>query len=186
MYYYPNRPTLIPPDKTYIDQLENSGLWIAERKWNGDNVLINTDTMEFWNRYKQRHRFVPSPDMREILSKWPKGALINAELMNYQTKSIKNTIIVHCIMIWNGKPLIGKTWGDSRKIIEDHIGMGPNVKVSETFQTGFWDLFQSADGVEIEGIILKQPAGKLVFSATPIKDVSFMYKIRKPCKKYQF
>lgn len=186
IYWYPNRPILIPPDKSYIDNLESSGLWIAERKWNGDNILIDTDTMQFWNRHKARHRFVPNEEMRSILDKWPKHAVVNAELMNYKTKITKNTILVHCVMVWNGQPLIGKTWGDSRKIIEDHIGTGPSVKVSEIFRTGFWDLFQSADGVEIEGMVLKQPSGKLKFSTTPVEDVPWMLKVRKPCKKYQF
>jgi len=186
IYFYPNRPVLIPPDKTYIDNLESSGLWIAERKWNGDNVLIDTNTMEFWNRRKERHRFIPNDVMKDTLNKWPKNAMVNAELMYYRTKEIKNIIHVHCVMVWNGQPLIGKTWGDSRKIIEDHIGMGPTVKASEIFKSGFWDLFQAADGTIIEGIILKQPAGKLVFSTTPINDVGWMYKVRKPCKKYHF
>jgi hypothetical protein len=185
IYYYPNRPTLIPPDKDYINSLESSGKYIAERKWNGDNVLINTDTLEFWNRTKERHRYVPDEAMKEELSKWPKHAVINAELMNYRTKDTKNIIIVHCIMVWKGKPLLGKTWGDSREILEQ-CPQGKNVQVSQLYKVGFWDLFQAADGVTVEGIILKQPAGKLVFSTTPIQDVSWMLKVRKPCKKYSF
>jgi hypothetical protein len=186
LYYYPNRPMLIPPNQTFIQKLEDSGQYVGELKWNGDNVLIDTNTMEFWNRYKERHQFIPNEVMREELSKWPKRAVVNAELMHYRTKDIKNTIIVHCIMVWNGHPLIGKTWGDSRKIIEDYFQSGPCVQVSETFQTGFWERFQQTDGTTIEGIILKRLTGKLVFSTTPVKDVSYMFKIRKPSKKYPF
>lgn len=185
IYYFPNRPTLIPPDKSYLDNLESTGKYIAEKKWNGDNILIDTDTMQVWNRKKERHRFVPSPAMQAELDQWPKGMVINAELMQYRTKEIKDIIIVHCIMVNKGKPLIGKTWGDSRKLLEK-MPAGKHVQISPVYKSGFWDLFQTADGVVIEGIILKQPAGKLVFSATPINDVSWMYKIRKPSKKYQF
>jgi hypothetical protein len=186
IYYYPNRPVLIPPDKAYIDNLESSGQYVGEFKWNGDNTLLDTNKpTEFWNRYKERHRFVPNEIMREELSKWPKDMVINAELMNYRTKEIKNTLIVHCVMVWNGQPLIGKTWGDSRKILDDMLD-GSQVQISKIFQTDFWDKFEKADGITIEGIILKQLAGKLVFSTTPINDVSFMYKIRKPSKKYPF
>jgi hypothetical protein len=123
--------------------------------------------------------------MKEELSKWPKNMVINAELMNYRTKDIKNVLIVHCVMVYNGKPLIGKTWGDSRKILDDCPSQ-TCVQVSQLYQSGFWKLFEEADGNVIEGIILKQPAGKLVFSTTPIPDVGFMYKIRKPSKKYPF
>lgn len=185
IYYFPNRPILIPPDKDHLDKLEASGRFIAEKKWNGDNILIDTDAMQVWNRKKERHRFVPSPAMQEELNQWPKGMVINAELMQYRTKEIKDIIIIHCVMVWKGKPLIGKTWGDSRKILKQ-MPDGEHAQISQVYESGFWDLFQTADGVTIEGIILKQPAGKLVFSTTPIQDVSWMYKIRKPCKKYQF
>lgn len=185
IFYYPNRPILIPPSELHLKNMEESGKYIAEKKWNGDNVLINTDTLEIWNRHKERHRFVPDELMREELSHWPKHTVINAELMNYRTKTVKNLLIAHCIMVWKGKPLIGKTWGDSRKILENQPS-GICLQVSQTYQSGFWELFQSADGTIIEGIIIKDPKGKLVFSTTPIPDVSWMKKIRKPCKKYQF
>jgi hypothetical protein len=185
VYYYPNRPTLIPPSKEHLDKLEASGRYIAERKWNGDNTLIDTAGMRFWNRRKELHRYKPCPEAVAELDKLPKNSIINAELMHYKTKTIKEILIVHAIMVYKGKPLIGKTWGDSRKIIKE-FEFGEHVKLSETFQSGFWDLFQQADGTIIEGIILKDPAGKLVFSTTPIVDVSWMLKIRKPCKKYRF
>ena len=186
LYYFPNRPTLIPPDKAHIDSLEFSGQYVGELKWNGDNTLLDTNhPTEFWNRHKERHRFIPNEIMKDELSKWPKDMVINAELMNYRTKEIKNILIVHCVMVWKGKPLIGKTWGDSRKILDD-MPSATCVQVSEIFQTGFWDKFQTADGATIEGIILKNPTGKLVFSTTPIPDVSWMNKIRKPSKKYPF
>lgn len=185
LYYYPNRPTLMPPDKGKIEALENTGEYVAERKFNGDNILIFTDTMQIWNRRKERHRFIPSPAMREELNKWPKHSLLNAELMNYRTKLIKDIIIVHCVMVWEGNVLNGKTWGDSRKILDDQPS-GAHVQVSQVYKKGFWKLFQEADGETIEGIIIKRLAGKLIFSCTPIADTSFMIKIRKPCKKYRF
>lgn len=185
IYWFPNRPTLIPPDRTYIEHLEVSGHYIAEQKWNGDNVLVYTDGMEFWNRQKERHRFVPDQPMLDELKKWPKHSVLNAELMHYHTKDIKNILIVHCVMVWKGKTLLGKTWGDSRKILEQ-MPSGKYVQISRTYDKDFWNLYQAADGNTIEGIILKRPDKKLVFSATPITDVNYMYKVRKPCKKYQF
>jgi hypothetical protein len=92
-------------------------------------------------------------------------------------------------MAWDGSYLIGKTWGDSRDLLEAAINdglSGPHVQVSKVWTGGFWDLFQAADGTVIEGIILKDPTGQLVFSTTPIQDVHWMRKVRKPCKKYKF
>jgi hypothetical protein len=60
------------------------------------------------------------------------------------------------------------------------------VKLSEVWTCGFWDLYGRADGAIVEGIVLKDPRGVLKFSTTPLADVSFMRKVRKPCKKYSF
>jgi hypothetical protein len=197
IYYYPNRPTLIPPDPKnptnpnpdYINGLEASGKYVAEQKWNGVNSIIYTDGLEFWNRHKARFNYSPSPEVIEELERWPKGSRLNAEVVHTKTTDIKHLIIVHCIMEWKGKLLIGKTWGDSRRILEDCISdglSGEHVVVSKVWQSGFWNLFQQADGKIIEGIILKNPMGKFQYATTPLKDVPWMLKIRKPCKKYSF
>lgn len=193
IFFYPNRPTLVPADPVnpmtpgpdYLNSLEASGRYIAEKKYNGDNVLCYSPT-EFWNRHKAKHRYQPSPEVREELERLPKNAVYNMELVNYRTKTVKELLVVHCVTVWRGKPLLGKTWGDSRKILENDVQFGPHVILSPIWKTGFWDLFNTADGVFIEGIILKKPQGKLVYSTTPIKDVSWMLKIRKASKKYQF
>lgn len=193
LYFYPNRPILVPPDPNnpldpkpeYINSLEQSGKYIAEQKWNGDNTLLYTSEMDFWNRRKEKHRYVPSDEVREELEKFPKQSILNLELVHFKTRSVKHKLIVHCIMAWKGKLLTGRTWGDSRKILEDQE-FGTHVILSPAWTKGFWKLFQEADGEIIEGIVLKNPRGKLLFSTTPIKDVSWMLKIRKPSKKYKF
>lgn len=179
VYFFPNRPTLMPPSEQLLNSLEASGKYVAERKWNGDNTLYNSSTLKFWNRHKEIHRYAPSPEVKEELAQFPKGCVINAELVNYRTKTVKELIVVHSIMIYQGKPLIGKTWGDARKIIEG-FKYGSHVVLSETFKSGFWELFQKADGTIVEGIILKDPTGKLQFSTTPLLDVGWMKKFRKP------
>lgn len=58
LYYYPNRPMLVPPDPLnaldpkpdYINSLEASGKYVAELKGNGDNCLLYTDTNTFMSR----------------------------------------------------------------------------------------------------------------------------------------
>lgn len=194
IFYYPNRPTLVPadtinpmnPSRDYLDLLEKSQRYVAEQKWNGDNALLYTDAMELWNRHHARLAYRPSEELLDELSRFPKGSIINGEMVNSKTKTVKNLFLVHCIMAWKGTLLNGKTWGDSRKILEDYKGWGTHCVLSPVWTTGFWDLFQKADGAVIEGIILKDPKGKIQFSATPLKDVNWMLKVRKACKKYQF
>lgn len=197
LYYYPNRPILIPPDPKdplnpkpdYINSLEATGRYVAEQKWNGDNALVYTDDMAIWNRQRERHRYVPTAEVKEELDRFPKGSILNSELVHYKTKTVKNLFIVHCLLAWKGALLVGKTWDDSRQILEDFyrsISEMTHVILSPVWKSGFWKLFQEADGDIIEGIILKDPKGKLVISASKIPDVPWMMKIRKPCKKYKF
>ena len=198
LYYFPNRPVLIPPDPVdplhpepnYINSLQASGKFVGEQKFNGDNVQIYTDDFSIWNRKKERHNYRLPEATKKELKQFPKGCLLNAELMNNHTKTVKDLLILHCVMAWKGKPLLGKTWGDSRDILEglawlpqSELGQtnyGCHLLLSRTWTTGFWDLFKKADGKIIEGIVLKNPAGKLVHSTTPIDDVPWMKKIRLP------
>ena len=64
-----------------------------------------------------------------------------------------------------------------------YSGMGKEL--ADTFPVAR-HLFEEADGQTIEGIIVKKPTGKLIFSCTPIEDTSYMFKFRKPCKKYLY
>lgn len=201
LYYYPNRPTLIPadaqnpmnPTSTSLDELEKSRRWVAEQKWNGDNALIytNTDPPTFWNRTHGVLKYKPTSVMLNQLKCIPKNSVVNGELVHSKTKTVKNLLVLHCIMAWDGKLLLGKTWGYSRHLLEG-LGLPPQgqfndgVVVSRVWKTGFWNLFQAADGKIIEGIVLKDPKGKLVFSTSPVGDVSWMLKVRKPCAKYNY
>ena len=189
LYYYPNRPTLIPPDPEnplepapdYINGLDASGKYVAELKWNGDNTLIYTgqpnEPIILWNRHHERLKYQPSPEVMEELQRWKDlagEAIINCETVNRCTVNVKDLLIVHCIMAWKGEYLIGKTWGDSRNILDECIGLGlsgEHVQISKIWRTGFWQLFKETDGKTLEGIILKNPAGKLLFTTSMPKDV---------------
>jgi len=188
LFYYPNRPILIPPDKKQILEFEKSGQYIAEHKFNGDNITIMTGTHEdytFWNRDKTISRYQPTPEVLEELSVIPANSAVNVELMHYKTKTIKNILKAHCIMSWEGKPLLGKRWSDSRNILET-LKYGKHFQLSPIYTKDFWKLFQDADGSIIEGIVIKLKEGKLKHSTSKIADVAWMLKVRKPCKKYPF
>jgi len=195
-YFYPNRPTLIPPDPVnplnpspdYINSLDQSGKYIAEKKWNGDNTLIYTDGPNpvLWNRDRSRLCYIPSPEVITELGRLPKGAIFNAETVHKKTKTVKHLLIVHNILAYNNEPLYGWNWGRARKLLESLDCYGDHIQLSQTYPTGFWDLWNQADGEVIEGIILKDPTGILVHSTSRVDDVPWMKKIRKPCKKYNY
>jgi hypothetical protein len=211
-YYYPNRPTLIPADPAnpmapkpdYLNSLESQNKYRAEYKWNGDNTFIYTDDLSFWNRDRKRLCYTPHPDVLKELKQFPKGCILNAETMHRHTKTTKHLIIVHSVMAWKGKLLTGKTWGDARHLLEEQswlprtvgtqLSYCCHVLLAESIPSGgivsgiFWRMFQEACRCDdsIEGIILKDPTGLLQFSSTKLADVSYMMKIRKPCKKYSF
>lgn len=204
-FYYPNRPTLVPPDPVnplnpssdYIDSLEESSKYVGEYKWNGDNTTVYTSDMTFFNRLGNPLHYTPHPELLEELQAFPRGCVLNGELMHRHTKDVKDLLILHCIMAWKGTFLFGKTWGDSRKILEDMNlpqTRGPNLKydshlvLAANYRSGFWGMFHEACACDeaIEGIVLKKPKGKLVYSINKISDVPWMVKIRKPSKKYSF
>jgi hypothetical protein len=206
LFYFPNRPTLIPPDpknpldpkSDYIDSLESDGTYDgAEFKWNGDNTTVYTDDLSFWNRQGKRLHYTPHPGMLGELRKFPKGCILNGELMHRHTKQVKDLLILHCVMAWNGQLLLGKTWGFSRQILEGcglprtantQLSYSSHVVLAQEHRSGYWELFNEARACDdsIEGIVLKNSNGKLVHSTRPIPDVGFMLKIRKPSKKYSF
>ena len=166
--------------------MEQSGLWVAEQKWNGDNTQLITGLQpEFWNRRKERLRYSPTPSVMKELQAFPDACMINLETVHYHTKTIKNLLIVHCIMVHRNQPLYGKTWQDSRDILET-FKYGKHVVLSKIWTKGFWDLFQEADGTIIEGIVLKKKTGLLKLSTSPITDIGWMVKVRKPSAKYAF
>ena len=194
LYWYPNRPILIPPDPVnplqpkpdYINGLEKEGRYVAELKWNGDNCLLYTDDLSFWSRHRSKLKYIPSPEVLSEVQKFPKGCIVNLELVHNRTKTIKHKLVVHSLMAFKGKPLLGKTWGNARHFLESKFEFGEHTILSPTFKKGFWDLFNQADGTTVEGIILKDPSGIIQFSTTPLMDVPYMMKIRRPCKKYSF
>jgi hypothetical protein len=212
IFYYPNRPTLIPPDpdhpmepqSTYLDNLEATGKYVAEFKWNGDNTTVYTDDISFWNREGKRLSYTPTPEVLVELKQFPKGCILNLELLHRHTKNVKNLLIVHSIMKWEDILLLGKTWGDSRRILEKltwlprtvgtqlsydhHVLLAQIQKPGHTAPNTFWRMFKEAQACDeaIEGIILKDPNGRLQFSTTPLKDVNYMLKVRKPSKKYPY
>lgn len=197
IYYYPNRPTLVPPDpenpmdpsSDYLDSLEESGRYLAEQKWNGDNCLVyihKDGTFRFWNRHKKILKYTASDEVIEELKLWPKDSVLNAELVHSKTTDFKNLFIVHTIMRWEGTWLRGQSWGYSRSILEDCINhglSGVHIQVSKVWTHGFFQLFQQADGKVIEGLVLKDPEGLIKFSATLIPDVPWMLKVRKPSRR---
>jgi len=194
LFYYPNRPILIPPDPKnpldpkpdYLEELEAEDRWTGELKWNGDNTVLHTDDWTLWNRRGEPLHYKPTAEVwDELKTIFPKRCIVNFETVDTKTKDVKNLLVVHCLMAWKGELLLGKDWGASRARLE-RLKYGKHVVLSETFKTGFWKRFQEADGKTIEGIVLKNPTGKLVFSTTPIRDVSWMRKVRKPSKKYHF
>jgi hypothetical protein len=205
LFYFPNRPTLVPPDPRtplnpapdYITSLEKQ-YTRAEFKWNGDNTTVRTDDLSFWNRQGERLCYTPHPDMLRELSQFPKGSILNGELMHRHTKTVKHLLILHCVMGWDGNLLYGKNWDYSRQLLEacsslprtcgTQLSYGNHVVLAQTFRSGYWSLFNQARacGDEIEGIVVKNPLGRLVLSTSPIPEVSWMLKIRKPSKKYSF
>lgn len=206
---YPPRPNIAIPPAT----LNKYKGWWAQRKWNGTRNMIFVlpdGTFELWNRHRNPHKqYKLTPSMRssiqELISKLKTGVfhVFDSELMDSKTKKIKDRIVLYDVLVHDGQYLIGTTYkeryeklthilGDPREHESDTglklaIKYNKNLWLSEVFTESIDDRFTEALGVdEIEGLVLKDPKGKLDFGVREDNNGFWMIRVRKPHKNYEF
>ena len=122
-----------------------------------------------------------------------------AEIMHSKTKTIKDTIFVHDLLVWDNNYLTGITFEDRQKILASHmipISEAPThficdkkdkVWFAKCFSKDFENLFWSIKDITIdEGLVLKDPKAKLIACYKPSSNSSWQVKIRHKSKKYLF
>jgi ATP-dependent DNA ligase len=193
IYWYPNRPILLPKTAHEFGQLSDSPDWTAEIKMDGNRLVLRkleNGKWEFMNRHKKPMSYTPSPEvMAELnaLNVEPKTQL-DGELMHTRTKNVKHQIVFYDVYVLNGEKQRG-TLRERREILRDLLdGKGFNHLVqSEVYYTNFKDLFDKVITCrEHEGLVLKDVNGKIKFSPVKSDDVAWQYKVRRPHKNYKF
>lgn len=201
-YIYPPRPAIVSTVdglKTY----EKRG-WVGQAKLNGSCAEVYTDksTVKFMGR--DGTPFVRQIIKTDDLLKLHRGRswiTVTGEFMNKSKRDGKGKIfngafVIFGLVVYNGKHLIGSTFRERQAILDDLYGEGehfdeyinyisPSVYRVRNFEHGFEELYKKIIKVDMyEGLVLKNPDGKLEFGTRPVNNTGWMVKIRKPTKNY--
>jgi hypothetical protein len=121
-----------------------------------------------------------------------------AELLHSKTKTIKDTLFIHDILVEKSVFLLDSTFADRQKILEPfktnveawshYVIDGQNkLWLAKNFTTGFRTLFDAIRDPTIdEGLVLKDPQGRLKMCVSPTDNASWCVKARYPTKNYRF
>jgi hypothetical protein len=173
--------------------------WIAQYKKNGTNSIIAVSPdkkLTAWTRHGEPHKqWNFTEGSRAIFNRLPEGwHVINAELIHSKTPTIKDTHYIHDILVTNGKYLIGLTYAQRYKILQDlflhnplasmpsHFVLDKHSWLVKNVRENFGNAFKSINTVEDEGLVLKDPTGILSLQ----NNSSWLVKARKPHKNYSF
>lgn len=194
MYWYPNRPVLIPRTAQEFGQFSESSDWTAEVKKNGSRLVLQKDETGAW-RFMNRHHsvmtYTPSPSVLDELNSLdiPPDSQLDGELMHTRTKGVKHRIYFYDVYVLGGKKQRG-ILEKRRETLCDLIPLGlSHVMRSAVYEDdfeGLFDLILESDVDEDEGLVLKKSSGKLKFNAVKSVDVPWQVKVRRPHKNYQF
>jgi len=165
-YFYPPQPKRLWPDSPYLSKLCKNPLWDAEIKYNGWRLLIFVDNIiKLYNRHGTIID-INAKVFHGFFKKIPSDTIFDAELINFRTKDIKNTIVIFDTVYYHGQDLKRKPLSERRKYL-DHFMTAPSSLYSEQpqvfkiqqFSTNFIDLYNTIinrnDPIE-EGIVIKQ------------------------------
>lgn len=179
--------------------------WVAQFKKNGTcSIIAISPDKEFtaMTRHETPHKAwqLTEYHKQELSRLFPEKCwiVLIAEILHNKTKTIKNTIFIHDIVVWNTF-LLGSAFMDRQKILDDHLLTNVEAKThyvcdrqgqiwfAKRFITGFKELFDGIEDTRIdEGLVLKDPKGKLRSCDSPNKNSSWQVKVRHPSKNYQF
>ena len=203
-YLFPPRPeTAIAPD--FLDFYENRG-WVAQFKKNGTNTIISlSPKKEFiaMNRHQEFHKaWGLTEHIKEELLRLFGGngwVVLVAEIMHSKTKTIKDTIFIHDLLVYESQFLIKTSFIARQILLDQHLKtsvetdthyvcdtMG-KVWYAKKFTQNFKELFYSIKDPTIdEGLVLKNPIGQLTDCAKPTSNSGWQVKVRHSSKKYNF
>lgn len=201
-YLYPPRPEFV----LSYDRLpfyEKMG-WIGQYKKNGTCSLIGVSPageIISMNRHKENHRAWDMPEwMKEELRRlFPKKewTVLVGELLHNKTPSIKDTMYIFDILVLRGKFLYGSTFTQRSEILDSilpkvgeeysHYVIDAGLWRAKTLKEGLLEHFKGIKEVKIdEGIVLKDPSGKLRLCDRVNSNSSWQAKVRHSAKNYQF
>lgn len=201
-YVWPPRPeNAIPP--TMLDSYETQN-WVGQIKKNGTCTLIFSNGTEtiFKTRHNADHKlWRPEEDHIKFFSdlcvnnQW---VVFEAELLHSKGNSVKSTLYIFDIIVWQGEYLTGTTFNERQELLmqifngrledgnDDHWVIEKRVWLAKPITENFHSRWQSLTHSEDEGIVLKNPVAKLKLCIKPNSNSDWQIKCRRPHKNYGF
>lgn len=183
MYLYPCKPNTLTPDSRLFDELDRDIGWIAEVKKNGWRSLPITDgdgKLTMWTRHKTLLSG-PSEELKAALSgMMPAGTILDGEFINNRTKAVKGKLYLFDILMLEGKLLIDLSLRERRRILEGVVKETPDIVLARQVRVGKKQLYyQSIEGEENEGIVIKRLDSKYLASEKSCPQHPYWLKVKR-------
>lgn len=207
-YLYPPRPVssgAVAPN--FLGHYEREG-WIAQAKLNGTcNVMAvapDRKTIKAMSRHADSHKmWMPSARTAAPFADLPGGGwyVFVAELMHSKVSGgPRDTNYINDILVADGEYLVGTTFAERHQILFDLFGASPDADgpqshividdrtwLARPHTSGFSGLFTSLTQTEMnEGIVLKNPRGKLALCSKEASNTNWLAKCRRGGKNYSY
>ena len=180
---------------------ERRGFW-AQTKKNGTCTLIDARRNEI--KYKTRHPDVNNGDHRlwkaegdhnAFFAEREKFNVYCAELLHSKVAGgPKNELFIFDILVSDGKQLTGSTFAERQELLHDRfsgddegdqVRIARRITLAKCFDEGFSDRFRNLKA-EDEGLVLKDPNGKLKPCYKIDSNSGWQVKCRIPHSNYSF
>lgn len=203
-FLYPPRPENAIPSAmlTYYEGRK----WLAQFKKNGTNteIAISPDKQFFMKtRHNTDHKqWSLTPHIqKELIRLLPEKEwfVICCELLHNKTKEIKDTIYIFDVLVWKGEFLYDSTFAERKKLLDDRLitnveavshyvcDNAGKIWYAKAFDKDFKALFAAIKDPNVdEGLVLKDPNGKLEACAKPTDNAHWQVKCRHTKKGYAF
>lgn len=179
--------------------------WWAQPKMNGTRVCLYVDRTGRIDKFLTRRMDVvqgyrmPKTMEKEILEiEVPRPYVLDGELMHFKTREVKDILVFWDMLVCNGVHLIGTTYRERFEELHGHLdspdtcselGLFPYSKhvwlaCNYLSAEQGWDKASGYD--EIEGLMLKDPGGRLKPDTSVENNGAWQIRMRKETKAYQF
>jgi hypothetical protein len=188
-YITPPRAEVKIP-RSLLASYQEKGWW-AQIKKNGTNsvIFVPPDRKPFaYNRHGEIHKqWKFTPESLAPFAALPGTGwyVFNAELLHSKVSGgPKDTNYVHDVLVNDGRYLLGRTYAERYALVRELLTPAPKLLLADYAVAGFGPLWDSlTDGVD-EGLVLKNPGGKL--GTRDGRGAAWMVKCRRLQKNFGF
>jgi ATP-dependent DNA ligase len=183
-YLFPCVPNRIDAKAPYFKSLNDDPKWIGEVKKRGwrCGAYQFDERLELWTRNATLIKDPLSELREELRGLIPFNTIIDGELIEKATKTVKGIYYVFDILIHEGTPVYQRAWTERRKIIEKiFASTSDRILLSVPVRMGKVKLYyDSIEGEENEGIVLKKTSAPYIIGTKDCPVNPFWVKVKRP------